>query len=258
MRDSFTNRPRGPVRRVRTLVADDEPLARELLSNLVRRDATLELIGAAATGSEALAAIEAAAPELVLLDIQMPCLDGISVAEQLLSMDEPPYVVFVTAHDSFALQAFELAVRDYLVKPVSKKRFAGAIARARHSILGGPRPEHGPEPIVVRNGDELVSLMPADIVWVAAANQYVELHTVDSGKYVVSQSLRQFGRGLADRSLLRIHRSTLVNRRHVVSVVKSDGRYRVRMSDGSTHDVARNRKPLIANLLASARENART
>jgi len=242
-------------RRIRTLVADDEPLARELLGNLVRRDPELELVGAAASGAETLAAVRQYTPELLLLDIQMPCLDGISVAEQLTGSENSPYIIFVTAHDSFALQAFEVAVRDYLVKPVGKRRFATAIRRAKRELSGQGSTSGTKATLTVRSGDELVSLEPEDVIWVEAANQYVRLHT-RSRKFVVSQSLRQFARNLPEQQFVRIHRSTLVNLQHITGIRNSDGRYRAEMSDGSLQDIARNRKSLVPDLLARARENA--
>ncbi len=241
------------VRRVRTLVADDEQLARDLMSGLVRRDPGLELIGTAASGSEALNLVEVAAPDLLLLDVQMPSLDGISVAEQLASKCDAPYIIFVTAHDHFALQAFEVAVRDYLVKPVSKNRFEAAIRRAKQSIVAAAPPIN--DPLIVRDGETIVSLTPDDIVWVGAANQYVQLHTVDNAQYLVSQSLRQFITSLAQPTFVRVHRSTLINKQYVCGVLQTDGRYRVSMSDGSAHDIARNRRSLVTELLSSARAN---
>ena len=241
-------------RRVRTLVVDDEPLARDLMSGMVRRDPDLELIGVAASGSEALAAIEAYSPHLLLLDIQMPSLDGVSVAEQLVGTNSAPYIIFVTAHDAYALQAFEVAVRDYLVKPVSKARFAAAIRRAKQEICATLAEK--PEPLIVKNGETLKSLLPNDIVWVGAANQYVCLHTIEKDEYIVSQSLRQFARSLSDKSFTRIHRSTLINKTHLVSISKTDGSYYALMTDDTRHAIARNRKSLLTELLTCARENA--
>ncbi len=242
-------------RRIRTLIADDESLARELLTNLVRRDPELELVGAAASGAEALAGVQAFSPDLLLLDIQMPSLDGISVAEQLSGSEKCPYIVFVTAHDTFAIQAFEVAARDYLVKPLSKRRFATAMQRAKSEILGDDisTNELGESPFTVRSGETLVSLLPSDVVWVEAANQYVRIHTVASRVFVVSQSLRQFAQRLPSRSFSRIHRSTLINKQHIAAVLSSEGRYRAQLSDGSVHDIARNRKSMVKDLLRYTR-----
>jgi DNA-binding LytR/AlgR family response regulator len=240
--------------RIRTLVADDEPLARDLMSNLVRRDTDLELVAVAASGSEALTAVADYDPQLLLLDIQMPSLDGISVAEQLTASESAPYIIFVTAHDSYALQAFEVAVRDYLVKPVSKRLFAAAIRRAKQSI--GGRATNLSAALVVRNGDALVSLLPEDIVWVSAANQYVRIYSNEGNEYMLSQSLRQFSRSLSDKTFMRIHRSTLINKRYVQGVLNSAGRYQVEMTDGHVLDVARNRKALLSELLAASRTNS--
>ena len=225
------------------------------MCSLARRDPDLELVGTAASGSETLTAVEHFAPHLLLLDIHMPSLDGIAVAEQLRSKNPAPYIIFVTAHDSFALQAFEFAVRDYLVKPVSKQRFSAAIRRAKQEISAAI--EDRPEPIMVRDGESLVSLMPNDIVWVGAANQYVRLHTLRNDEFMLSQSLRQFTCKLSDRSFTRIHRSTLINKVHVENVLSSHGSYRVKMADGSIHSIARNRKSLVSELLECARRNTR-
>lgn len=242
-------------RPIRTVVADDEPLARELMGNLVRRDPLLDLVATAGSGSEALAAVQEFKPQLLLLDIQMPSLDGISVAEQLAGRNVSPYIIFVTAHDSFALQAFEVGVRDYIVKPVSKRRFNAAIRRARDELDGLLATDPDEDQMTVRDGDALVNLLPADIVWVSAANQYVQIHTVDGNRYVVSQSLRQFSLGLPAQQFSRIHRSTLINRAHLTGILNRQGKYRAEMSDGSIHDIARNRKSLVPELLSRAREN---
>lgn len=241
---------------IRTLIADDEPLARELLGNLVRRDPQLHLVASAASGAETLRAVEQYQPALLLLDVQMPNLDGISVAEQLADRPHGPYVIFVTAHDRFALQAFEVAVRDYLVKPIAKRRFEAAIRRAKQELLGAPPATvSSDEGLRVRSGDLLLSVKPQDLIWVEAANQYVRLHTVGGDSLIVAQSLRRFTAELTDPDFLRIHRSTLINQQHLVAVRSVQGRYRVELRDGSQHDVARNRRALVPALLERAREN---
>ncbi|MEM9056558.1 MAG: LytTR family DNA-binding domain-containing protein [Pseudomonadota bacterium] len=254
MRAANNTHPAGTPARIATVIADDEPLARDLLANLVRREADLELVGAAATGSEALRAVEQSRPELLLLDIQMPSLDGLSVAEQLASLPRSPYTIFVTAHDAFALQAFEVSVRDYLVKPINRQRFSAAIRRAKYAI--NTRLAAREEPLIVKQGDTVSSVLPSDIVWVAAANQYVVLHTTHGDEFVLSKTLRQFSKALCRTTFARVHRSTVINTRHLTSVQHRDGRYRVQMSDGSAHALARNRRALLNELLACARENA--
>ncbi|TRY33297.1 LytR/AlgR family response regulator transcription factor [Aliiglaciecola sp. M165] len=238
-----------PNRRVRTLVVDDEPLARDLISGLVSRDPDLDLVGVAACGSEALSAIERYAPDLLLLDIQMPNLDGVSIAEQLLGMASTPYIVFITAHDEYAIQAFEVSVRDYIVKPVSKTRFAASMSRAKKAICAEIIEK--PKPLIIKSGETLSSVLPNDVVWVSAANQYVCLHTAQKREFVIAKSLRQFSRDLPEKVFTRIHRSTLINKSHLKSVYKGEGCYIVEMSDGSQHKIARNRKYVVADLLAT-------
>lgn len=240
--------------RIRTLVTDDEPLARELMSKFVRSDPGLELVGTAASGSETLAAVEDYTPQLILLDIQMPNLDGISVAEHLASRQPSPYIIFVTAHDEFALQAFEVSVRDYLVKPVSKRRFEAAILRAKRELRAQEPCADTTGPLIVRSGETLVSLNRSDVTWVEAANQYVVLHTANGDEHIVSQSLRRFARTAFASAFVRIHRSTLVNSAHLVAVQKNGGQYSVRLSDDSQHSIARSRRSLVPSLLAQVRD----
>lgn len=240
--------------RIRTLVADDELLARELISRMVQRNSDLELVGTAASGAEALCAIERLTPQLVLLDIQMPNLDGFSVAEQLAGLDNIPYIIFVTAHDEFALRAFDVAVRDYLVKPVNKSRFASAIHRAKVAIdsVSAQRTQS----IVVQCGATIKSLMPDEVVWVSAANQYVCIHSLEKHEYTMSQTLRQFSLKLPASTFIRIHRSTLINKHHVVNVSKHKGAYSVTLTDGSQHSIARSRKSLLTELLSAAKSHS--
>lgn len=262
--------------RVQTLVADDERLARELLATLVRRDTDLELVGTAANGAEVVAAVAEKKPDLLLLDVEMPELDGLSVAEQLKSMQPAPYIIFVTAHDHFAIQAYEQNVRDYLVKPVAKERFRIAISRAKaalrdrevcaitgrllalHDATGAAaEAPRRVDPITVRSGERLVSLLPEDIIWVEAANQYARVHAADGQCYLVSQTLRRFSQSLPEAQFVRIHRSALVNLVHVAAVENTADGYQAMMSTGEAIGVARNRKPVVSQLLTHARINAK-
>src|SRR6266576_148191 len=119
--------------KVRTLIADDEPLARERLRQLLADQPEIELLGECADGREAVAAIQAKSPDLIFLDIQMPELDGFAVLEAI-NIEPMPVIVFVTAHDKFALRAFEVHAVDYLLKPFDRERFETALRRARDQI----------------------------------------------------------------------------------------------------------------------------
>ena len=254
---------------VRTLIVDDEALARALLRALVERDQELVLIGEATTGTGALKAIRNSQPDLVLLDVQMPLMDGMTLADRLQDMDDRPYLILVTAYDEFAVQAFDLGVLDYLVKPVVKERFQQAIQKAKDAIrqrrlmqvtdqlmaLGRPQLEPPPtEEIIIRQGDRLISLDTDDIIWLEASNQYTTIHT-SKGRFVEAVSLSQFGRRLDKRRFLRIHRSTIVNQHYVVEVLRRpNGCHGVVLRGGHELAVARSRKSLLPELLRSARQ----
>ncbi len=129
-------RPEEHSSKIRTLVVDDEPLARSNLAVLLRLDLEIEIVGECGSGAEALAEIRRAKPDLVFLDVQMPECDGFDVLE-LLGKDLPPAVVFVTAYDQYALRAFEAGALDYLLKPFDNTRFARALGRAKERIAHG-------------------------------------------------------------------------------------------------------------------------
>ncbi len=261
--------------RLKTVVADDEPLARELLQSLVERDPQLELVAAASNGKEALAAAASRQPDLLLLDIEMPCLSGIAVAEQVASLAQRPYLIFVTAHDEFAVKAFEVAADDYLVKPVSKQRFEQAIRRAKEKYrrrqlgqlaaqltdlrqdIPSPETDEGLLPLTVRCGERMVRLEPTDLVWVEAANQYSRLHVDNGDCHLVSQSLRQFSGQLPASLFVRIHRSTMINLQYLEDVLNTRGSYQAKMSSGDVLNIARNRRSLVSMLLDRVRQNTR-
>ena len=256
-------------------VVDDERLARSLLASLIRRDPELVLLGEYEDGADALSAMRNSPPDIVLVDIQMSVLDGITLAGKLQQLQTPPYIIFVTAYDRYATKAFDLNALDYLVKPVEKARFRTAIDRAKQAIRlqqthtltekivelaeqldGRAQNATTDNRIIVRKGDELVSLSADRIAWVEAANQYVCIHA-DKGEFMMSGSLSSFEDKLSDCDFLRIHRSTLVNTAHVRAVSRAgNGTHEVSMSDGSRLTVARSKTKLIAELLRCADVNA--
>jgi DNA-binding LytR/AlgR family response regulator len=258
---------------ISTLVVDDEALARSLLATLVKRDAGLRLVGCCRDGAEALEQIATSEPDLVFLDIHMPVIDGLTVARRLATLEHVPYVIFVTAFDEHAIEAFELNALDYLVKPLQKARFNAAVERAKSAIrnrellglterllaLGRDRQPHSGEPtpteteLTVRCGDSLVQLTSADIIWIEAANQYVLIHTA-TNTYTVSETLAAYSKRVADARFFRVHRSALVNGTAVVDVAKrKNGTHRLRLRNGDTLTVARSRAALVPGILRSAR-----
>lgn len=202
---------------LRVLIVDDEPLARERARRLLDRLDGIEIIGEAATGGEALKRIERDQPDVVLLDIQMPDLDGMRVLEAL---DDPPAVIFSTAYEHHAVRAFELDAVDYLLKPYSAERLARALDRARRQIsLSAPATPPadaedaapGPLRIPAENGRR-TELLPVDHLSAARIEEGVVFLLRDDGERLIyAESLNDLEESLASSRCLRINRQTLVN-----------------------------------------------
>jgi two-component system LytT family response regulator len=140
---------------VRTLIVDDERLAREKIRMLLSKDREIEIVGECSNGNEAVAAIEQTSPDLVFLDVQMPGLDGFKVLDEI-GVDKMPGVVFVTAYDQHALRAFEVHALDYLLKPFAQKRFSEALTHAKETVRSQPDPSYSQQLLsllgVIRSG----------------------------------------------------------------------------------------------------------
>jgi two-component system, LytTR family, response regulator len=195
--------------KIQALVVDDEPLARSNLKVLLRRDVDVELVGECGSGKEALAEIHAKKPELVFLDVQMPECDGFDVLEQL-GTDAPLALVFVTAYDQYALQAFEAGALDYLLKPFNDARFERALERAKHRIAQGKRAARRVERLAIKSAGEVLFLRVADIDWIEAADYYVCLH-VGARTHLLRRSMAEVAQELKVQEFCRIHRSAIVN-----------------------------------------------
>ncbi len=213
----------------RTVIIDDEPLARDKLRAFLPRQPALELVGEASDGLEAVRVIEALRPDLVLLDVQMPELDGFEV---LAALDEAvqPDVIFVTAFDHYAVKAFEHGALDYLLKPVAPDRFDLAIERARTRLEAGPpselterlakaleavAPERPPlERFLVKEEGRSRFVPVAEIEWIEAAGNYLKLHTRGT-VHLVRGTMKQVEDRLAPNRFARIHRTAIVNMERV-------------------------------------------
>jgi two-component system, LytTR family, response regulator len=204
---------------VRIVIVDDEPLARAVLREYAQGDAGLEIVADCANGFEAVKAVAELKPDLVLLDVQMPKLDGFEVLE-LLGREQP--VIFVTAYDQYALRAFEVHAVDYLLKPFSAERFQDAMQRARErmrakaavpldAIVREARPRTGPaERILIRDGAN-VHVLPADAIdYVEAQDDYVAFKS-DGKQYLKDQTLAAVETMLDPARFVRIHRSFILN-----------------------------------------------
>jgi two-component system, LytTR family, response regulator len=193
--------------KIRVAVVDDEPLARSNLRVLLGRDPEVELVSECGSGAEALREIRKKRPELVFLDVQMPECDGFDVLEQL-GTDLPPALVFVTAYDQYALQAFEAGALDYLLKPYNNARFERALRRAKERVALR-KPGQKIERIAIKNAGEVLFLKIAEIDWIEAADYYVCLH-VGAKSHLLRRSMADVEAEL-DAGFCRVHRSAIVN-----------------------------------------------
>jgi two-component system response regulator AlgR len=215
---------------IRTMIVDDEPLAVERLQMLCAREPRIALVGTANDGEAALRLIEALKPDMVMLDIAMPLLDGIGVARAIGRMGLRPAVIFVTAFEGFAVEAFDLAAVDYLLKPVAHDRLARAVDRAeaalRHSAEAPPAPSAPPEPewaeeFWVPYRSELIRIAAMQIDRIEAERDYMRLH-VAGHSYLLHQTISALEERLDPREFVRLHRSHIV-RRDQIARLRHDG-----------------------------------
>src|SRR5215471_10823727 len=234
--------------KIRTLIVDDEPLAREWVRNGLQSEPELEIIGECGDGFEAVKAIAADKPDLVLLDVQMPGLDGFGVLASVDSADMPA-VIFVTAFDRYALKAFEAHAVDYLMKPFSGERLHEAVERARaaidksasknlkaalHALLHDIQKERAyPEWLLIKKDDRSVFLRIEDIDWIESARNNVRLH-VGKEVYVYHETTSGIEARLDPRHFFRIHRSTIVHIERIKDMHPwFNGDYAVTLKDGT-------------------------
>lgn len=219
---------------LRTLVVDDEPLALERMLHICRDMSGIDVIGTALDGAAALKAIDELDPDLVLLDMTMPELDGLAVARALHESGASPAVIFVTAHDSFAVEAFDLDAVDYVLKPVTPERLDRAIARAvgRRSSRRSGRGEWLAE-FWVPYRSELLRIAAADVDRIDAERDYVRLH-VGERSYLMLQTVSGLEARLDPERFIRLHRSTIL-RRDRITGLRHDGLgvWSAELADGS-------------------------
>jgi two-component system, LytTR family, response regulator AlgR len=215
--------------RLKALVVDDEQPARERLTALLHELGQVEVVGEARNAVEALQRIYELAPEVLYLDVRMPGMSGLELARHLGTLDDPPAIIFTTAHDEHAMEAFEAEAVGYLLKPVRKEKLAAATDRAQRLTPAQLEEvaEHAPRThlsVRQRDGIKLLSLV--------ADQKYTTVHHV-GGEDLVDDSLRTLEAELGER-FLRIHRSTLVNRDFIEAIERdAEGHYMVRLRGGA-------------------------
>lgn len=245
---------------IRTIIADDEPKARRRTERMLQKYAEFEVVQSCSDGKETLNAIKKLNPDLVFLDIQMPEYDGFELLEQI----EPghlPRIVFITAYDEFALQAFEVHAIDYLMKPFDADRFEASLQKVKNSIQASPGNEpqnsilellktikdhdHSPDRLMIKKVGKFFFLDPLDIQWIEANGNYVKI-TCAENHYLVRDSMKNIKSKLNPNIFFRIHRSTIVNIRKIKMLEPwFHGDYKVIMTDGTKFTMTRNYKRLL-------------
>jgi two-component system LytT family response regulator len=231
---------------MRTLIVDDEPLARRRLARLLREADDVEIVAECQSGPEAIEAIRREAPDLVFLDVQMPGTDGFGVLEGIAG-DRPPIIVFITAYDQYAIQAFEAQAIDYLLKPFSRERFEAMMVRVRSAfartapdafvrqmreLVARHRQNQGAQRIVARSVGRVALVNVDDVDWIQAEGNYARLHTARESQ-LVRETLRSLSARLPAR-FRRIHRGTIVNVDRVTELKPGlRGDYVVVLRDGT-------------------------
>lgn len=262
--------------RVRVLIVDDEPLARETLRLLMADDPAIDVVGECGSGRDAVRAIEQLAPDLVFLDVQMPELDGFQTLARL-APERRPIIVFVTAYDRYAVKAFDAHALDYLVKPFTDARFHDALARAKthvrqrafgelgervlsllrtQGVTDGPTramPAAAAPPmaaaaraldrIAVKTNGRTTFVRVADIDWIEACDDHVRLHVGRAAAHELRQPLKTFAARLDARRFVRIHRSAIVNLDRVQELQPHfHGSYVVVLKSGVSLPLSRTRR----------------
>ncbi len=249
---------------IRTLVVEDEPIPRNWLCSMLERQRDFEVLPASRNGAEALDAIRRLRPDLVLLDIRMPDMDGFDVIGQL-DPGERPRIVFVTAHDEFAVRAFELHALDYLLKPFDEPRLDETLARVRdhfgsrqdrelsgrlerlmrHLDGAGRRLER----LAVKHGEATRVIRVRDVAWLEAEANYVRLHTTE-GSFLVRASLQRLEERFDPRQFVRIQRGIIVNVDRVSRLVpRGHGDLTVTLADGTDLPLSRRYRGRLEGLI---------
>jgi two-component system LytT family response regulator len=249
---------------IRTVIADDENLARKKLRVLLNAEYGVNVVAECKDGKQAIAAVEAHKPDLLLLDIQMPDLDGFQVQERIPA-DQMPVVIFTTAYDQYAIRAFETNALDYLLKPFNQERLHRALERVKaellksheHSVkarildlLGTTKPQPAQlRRLVIRTGGRVVFLDLDEVDWIEAAANYVKLH-VGKESYLLREGIGHIACKLDPERFVRIHRSSIVNVSRIRELQPCDsGEYIAVLRDGKELSCSRGCRPQLLKLI---------
>jgi len=243
---------------VRVLIADDEPRARQFLEKLLGEHETVDVVGSARGGAEALSMAQQYEPDAAFLDIHMPDLSGLEVARQLARLERAPVVVFVTAYDRYAVEAFEVAALDYVLKPVKRERLSETVERVVSEVQNGRAGSRGrtlreslEHPEITRQFPPLrrlpvrhrreVRLLDLDQVPLIFSRDRLVLARAEGREYLVDYTLQELEQRLPDGSFVRVHRGALVNMQAIDSYGGEDGVLVLRLKDGTRVEASERR-----------------
>jgi two-component system, LytTR family, response regulator len=242
--------------KIRTLVVDDEPIARARVVSLLEQEEDIEVVGECANGQQAVSAIESTSPDLLFLDIQMPEVNGLDLARTIQS-NGTPAVVFVTAYDEYALRAFEVHALDFLLKPFSAERFRSALGHAREHVSQRRKIGNKPQPpsrdnggarrnrLMIKSSGRIHFVRMADIDWCEAQGNYVRVH-VGPQDHLVRDTMSHLESELDPQQFVRIHRSTIVNVDRIQEMQSSfNGEYVVLLRTGTRLTLSRGYRDTI-------------
>ena len=270
------------MNKIRTIITDDEPLARKGIRNLLEDRKDIDIIRECKNGREAIQAINRLSPDLVFLDIQMPVFDGFEVLKRI-NLSRPPVIIFVTAYDQYAIQAFEVNALDYLLKPFGDIRFYTALKRALKFIENNQIAEISRKMaslieshkkieseiscddsfqngnnlsknkyrnrIMVKEAGKISFVDLNEIKWFEALDYYVRIHTNDTS-YIIRESLKDLEKSLDPQKYVRIHRSVIIKFNEIESIISHPtGNFDVLLRDGTKLPLSRKRKHLLDQFL---------
>jgi two-component system LytT family response regulator len=247
---------------IRTILADDEALARHKLRELLRNEAEVEIAGEASTAAETIDLVRAKSPDLLFLDIRMPGMDGFDIIGKLAACEgvTMPRIIFTTAHDGYALRAFDIHALDYLLKPFAEQRLRAAVQRAREQLQPARRNGNGnghsqsesthSTRMVFKSRGRILFLPVSEIRWIGAEENYVRICTANE-THLLRETMAHIEERLDPRMFLRVHRSAIVNLQYVKEVRTSpQSEFMVLLVNGQRVPMSRSYHARIGELLA--------
>ncbi len=247
-------------KKYRVLIVDDEPLARKGLRIRLEEDKDLEILGEAKNGKEACEKITQLSPDIVLLDIQMPGLDGVEVAQRL-NGDNPPAIIFVTAFNHYAIEAFEVNAVDYILKPLDAERLTEALSRAKARLTTKQQIfncisdlSSTQDTLCLQDGKQIFRLSINNILWIESDDDYICVHSTD-GEKTIRSTLKAVLNQKNNDLLVRIHRSKVINKSHICSIKKlKNNEFDIELNGGAVHRSGRTYADSIEQLMKAITE----